>query len=70
MNRRGFLGLAGTALLAPFVPIPPADIVAATVKTPRLSSLTTFDALMKALYTEEAVEKLAYGEGFVWSRVA
>lgn len=69
VTRRNFLGLAGAALLAPFVPMAPSDICAATA--PSLgSSLTTFDSLLKAYYTDSVVKSLAYKDHFVWRRVA
>lgn len=57
LSRRGFLRLVGvagaTAALAPFVPIPIAEL-------PPPSTWTNFDALLKEYYADGAIKRIAY----------
>lgn len=58
MNRRNLLGLLGSALLAPFVPLPPAEIVADVAAG--TTTLTSFGGLLRERYADGTVKQLNY----------
>lgn len=53
MKRRGFLSLLGAAALAPFVPLPVAEL-------PPVSKWTAIDGLLKEYYAEGRVKSIDY----------